>query len=155
MKDLMKGLYWVWRHRIWHLSAGDRLLLLRAVLRLGWVRLGLWLLPFSVWRNWWLRSPAPSTDLRPVVTVAQIAWAVAAASRLQPGTAKCLARALTMQALLKQYSYAADLHVGVAKGDQGQLEAHAWVEAEGRVVIGQLNDLTRFVPLPSLVGGRS
>ncbi|NEQ84407.1 MAG: lasso peptide biosynthesis B2 protein, partial [Moorea sp. SIO2I5] len=63
---------------------------------------------------------------------------------------KCLARALTSYTLMVQYGYVPQLRIGVAKGESGQLEAHAWVENQGLVVIGQLPDLTRFKTLPSL-----
>ncbi len=69
-----------------------------------------------------------------------------------PGGAKCLARALTTQVLLNRQGYLPDLRIGVAKATAGQLEAHAWVEYQGRIVIGQLNDLSRYLPLPSFEG---
>jgi hypothetical protein len=31
-----------------------------------------------------------------------------------------------------------------------RLEAHAWLELQGYVVIGLLPDLNRFIPMPSL-----
>jgi hypothetical protein len=42
------------------------------------------------------------------------------------------------------------LRIGVAKGEAGKLEAHAWVESQGRIVIGGLRDLPYFTPLPPL-----
>jgi hypothetical protein len=38
--------------------------------------------------------------------------------------------------LLARRGYPALLHIGVAKGKEGQFQAHAWVESEGKVVIG-------------------
>jgi len=35
---------------------------------------------------------------------------------------------------------------------QGQLQAHAWVESQGRIVSGGLKDLWRYTPLPLLEG---
>jgi hypothetical protein len=52
--------------------------------------------------------------------------------------------------LLNWYGYASELRIGVAKGEQGELEAHAWVEYQGKVIIGGLSTLSRYVPLPSL-----
>jgi hypothetical protein len=69
-----------------------------------------------------------------------------------PGGAKCLARALTTQVLLNRQGYLPDLRIGVAKATAGQLEAHAWIEYQGQVVMGHLNDLARYLPLPSLEG---
>jgi Transglutaminase-like superfamily len=67
-----------------------------------------------------------------------------------PGSVKCLAKALTMKTLLNQYNCPSKLIIGVDKNGVNQLEAHAWIEYEGHVVMGQLNDLSRFKPLPNL-----
>jgi hypothetical protein len=53
---------------------------------------------------------------------------------------------------MRWHGYAANLHLGVAKGKQGQLEGHAWVESEGKVVIGELPDRCRYTPMVSLEG---
>jgi hypothetical protein len=42
------------------------------------------------------------------------------------------------------------LRIGVSKGVKGNLRAHAWVESQGSVVIGELADLSGFSVLPSL-----
>jgi hypothetical protein len=42
------------------------------------------------------------------------------------------------------------LHIGVKRPENGKLDAHAWVESEGRVIVGQLGDLSRFSPLMPL-----
>jgi len=63
-----------------------------------------------------------------------------------PGV-KCLARALATQVLLRHSP--AHLCIGVARR-KGQLQAHAWVESQGRIVSGGLRDLWRYTRLPSL-----
>jgi len=88
------------------------------------------------------------------VDLGKIVWAVNIATRYTPGGAKCLARALTTQVLMNSYGDLVELRIGVAKGDGGKLEAHAWVEYQGRVAIGYLSDLSRYIPLPSLEGVR-
>lgn len=85
------------------------------------------------------------------VTVGKIIWTVNAASRYMPGV-KCLARALTTQVIMSRHGLSGQLRIGVAKTERGKLEAHAWVEYQGRVAIGNLQDLSRFIPLPSLEG---
>jgi hypothetical protein len=52
--------------------------------------------------------------------------------------------------LLNRARCDAKLVIGVAKNQFQELEAHAWIEVQGRVVIGQLHDLERFTPLPTL-----
>jgi hypothetical protein len=96
------------------------------------------------------------TNLPPIstTTIDQIVWAVSVASRYLPGEVKCLARALATQILLHRYGYTATLCLGVAKGEKGQLEAHAWVESQGEVVIGGLSNLSSFTLLSSLGGSQ-
>jgi len=89
------------------------------------------------------------------VFVDKVVWAVRVASRYMPGRVKCLAQALTAQVLLERRGYQTQLRIGVAKGEGGQLEAHAWVESQGRIVIGGLKDLARYTTLPTLEAKRS
>lgn len=79
-----------------------------------------------------------------------IAAVVEAVAVYSPGTVKCLAKALTTQILLRRHGCAPQLQVGVARSEAGLFEAHAWVELAGEVVMGQLPDLDRYKPLPSL-----
>ena len=138
------------------LSRGDRQLLLGTFFLLGLVRLGLWLLPFQTLRQIIARisgaNPVGEQKYCPP-TIDKIVWAVNLSSRYMPGGAKCLARALTTQVLMSRHGYSPQLRIGVAKGDGGQLEAHAWVESQGEVVIGHLRDLSRFTPLAVWQGG--
>ncbi len=134
-----------------HLATRDRQLLFNAVFIIGIVRLGLWLLPFQIWRHL-IAETRQTTHKRQNTdqSVDKVVWAVAVASRYMPGEVKCLARALATQVLLAQRGYRAQLHIGVAKSKEGHLEAHAWVESQGRVVVGGLKDLGRYTPLPTL-----
>ena len=118
-----------------HLPWGDRKLLVRAAALLLVIRLGLELLPFRVVRRFALAGAA-AEGTPACVPVERIAWAAATAARLMPG-ATCLARALAAESLLRQLGFAPTLHIGVAKGDDRTLDAHAWVECFGKVVIGE------------------
>ena len=53
-----------------------------------------------------------------------------------PGTGTCLVQALALQVLLEREGFPASLCIGVARGQRGQLEGHAWVESQGRILIG-------------------
>ena len=66
-----------------------------------------------------------------------------------PGAKTRLNQALVTQMLLARRGYPALLHIGVAKGKEGQFQAHAWVESEGKVVIGG-SGLECFTPLAVL-----
>jgi hypothetical protein len=43
---------------------------------------------------------------------------------------------MAMQVLLGRLGQRSELRLGVARKLGGQLEAHAWVETQGRIVIG-------------------
>jgi len=137
------------------LTPSDRRLLVSAALLLGAIRLGLWLLPFQTLRRLLAKMTQVTTQLQnaDLTSMDRVVWAVAVASRYIPGV-KCLARALATQVLLSQRSYPTCLRIGVAKSEGGKLEAHAWVESQERIVIGGLRDLSRYTPLPPLVGER-
>lgn len=127
----------------------DRKLLLEIFVFLSLVRLGLRFLSFLTLQKYLeqIGQFSPNTSER--LSVGKIVWAVETSSRYMPGGVKCLARALTAQTLMKQYGHTSELRIGVAKGETGELEAHAWVEHRGRIVIGYLNDLARYIPMPS------
>nr|WP_039752878.1 lasso peptide biosynthesis B2 protein [Hassalia byssoidea] len=138
--------------KFFRMGAGDRHLLIMTLILLATIRLGLWLMPFRTLLK--LIAKISRQSDRPQVTqvsVGKISWAVKAVSRYMPGV-KCLARALTTQVVMSRYGYSCELRIGVAKGEKGILEAHAWIEHEGLIVMGYLADLSRFIPLPSLEG---
>jgi len=130
----------------------NRCLLALVALLLSVIRLGLWLLPFQTL----LRLLAAMTRRTAVLpqadpaTIDRVAWAVEVVSRYVP-MATCLTQALTMQVLLDQLGHTASLRIGVARSAAGQFMAHAWVECEGKIVMGGWEDLSRYTPLPPLV----
>lgn len=137
------------------LPSPERHLLLKAVFLLGGIKLGLSLLPFPVLRQLLTRARGVSGKgehiSRP--SVERSGWAVMVAGRYVP-RATCLAQALAVQVLLVQQGHVARLCIGVAKGPRGQLEAHAWVESQGRVVIGGPT-CKRYTPLLTVEGRAS
>jgi hypothetical protein len=131
------------------LSWQERRVLLYACILLNAIRVALWLLPFGTLRrqlNTVLSIWVDPKTVKPV-SVSFIVWTVAVAGRYTPGVAKCLVRALTTQLLLNRYGYPHQLHIGVAKNNAQTLEAHAWIEYEGQVIVGGLNNLERFKSL--------
>lgn len=132
------------------LSAGDRYFLIETLILLAGIRLGLWLLRFGTLLKLLNKISQPRQISRRI-SISKIVWAVNAATRYVPG-AKCLARALATQVLMNRYGYSPELRIGVTKNQTGKLEAHAWIEYQGLVIIGNLQDLSRYMPLPSLEG---
>ena len=130
-------------------------LFLQAYVVMSLVRLGLLLLPFRRLQNlvlnsrkltWLAFTPAQ-------VTVNRIAQSVARSGRYQPGKPMCLARALTAAILMNIYGFPHQIQIGVAKSENGKIEAHAWVKSGGRTIVGDLPDLSRYVAMSSQAEG--
>ena len=80
--------------------------------------------------------------------VDRVVWAVTVASRYAPGRTTCLTRALTVQGMLARLGYLSRLQVGVVRGQRGDVEAHAWVECAGKILIGgTAAEIRQFTPL--------
>ena len=126
--------------RLLALDTSDRILIVRA---LGWVllaRVGLWFVPFSRLRAVADRVTQGGRPADP----RRIAWAVEAIARRIP-RASCLTQALAADAMLRRSGRLPNLQIGVVK-DRDLLEAHAWVELDGTVLVGN-HDLDRYTPL--------
>lgn len=89
----------------------------------------------------------PAQPLRHSRKVTKLVWAIQMAGRYSPGGAKCLAQALTTQVLMNWHHYRSELRIGVNKTSTGEFRAHAWIEYRGRVIVGNLKDLSQFTPL--------
>lgn len=131
------------------LPGDERGVTLEAALLLPVVLLVQSALPFKRWRPLLTRRdprPTAAVELDP----AGIARAVERARRGVPGVYKCLPVAYTGHLLLHRHGHRSTIQVGVARDTEGKVEAHAWVECQGEVLIGGLPDLGRFVPFPAL-----
>jgi hypothetical protein len=85
------------------------------------------------------RRAAPSSE--------EICRAVDVAARFMP-SATCLVKAHVGCAMLNRFGYAAEIRIGVLK-KSSNLEAHAWVECDGLVVMGEAGN--QYVELPKIV----
>jgi hypothetical protein len=136
--------------RFVEIPQAERRLLLKAVFTLSVMRLAVWTLPI----RWLLRrvlgrrggSSVPSPHTHPLL----VGRAVGRAARLVP-RATCLPQALATLWLLAGSGQRGDLRIGVRKGEAGELMAHAWVEHEGRIVVGDIG-LAQYTVLPDLEG---
>lgn len=127
--------------RFLRLSSAKRRLLVEAAVLLETIKLGLRLLPFKILRRLLTRVSRASAGtlygtLEARAFVREVTWAIEAASLYIPGTKTCLVRALAAQVLLDRRGCPSLLHIGVLKGVGGRLQAHAWVESGGEVLIG-------------------
>lgn len=119
-------------------------ILLRAAVLVCTVRLALWIVPFARLRR--VVASLAHVRLRPAsrYSAEQLSWAVRAVSRYVP-RATCLTQALVLHILLRQEGLQSRIQVGVSK-DAGRFEAHAWVESQDQVVIGD-SAWQRYTPM--------
>ena len=130
--------------------SGVELRLLSFCLAVAWlVRAGLWILPFRLVVRA-AGAPGPRNRRRPGLAAARIAWAVRLACRYVP-RATCLVQALTGQAVLGWYGHASRVRIGVALQSR-EFEAHAWLESQGQVLLGDSQELERYRPIAELCG---
>ena len=129
-------------HRYRALSAADRWLVIEAAVLLSTVRLGIAGLRFSVLRSALdlLSGVPPNHHGKPSPAVERLAWALAAASRRLPFRSTCLVESLAVDAMMRRRGYASEIRFGVRPPSAGVLAGHAWVECDGAVVFGALQD---------------
>ena len=135
------------------LSFSDQGLLIQAALAVVNAKLAMKTLPLPTARAIVARQQRLAWRVVPV-RADRVVWAVETASRAIPGMKNCLVQAVAAEAMLIQAGYPCELRIGAAKKAPDELIAHAWVESEGRVVIGDF-ELDRYTPLmaPRLQSG--
>ncbi|MCI0440308.1 MAG: lasso peptide biosynthesis B2 protein [Chloroflexi bacterium] len=134
------------------LPRADKLRLINSAILLLLIRLGLKLMPLRALRRLLSRvgrvreqGSAPTEE-----AVFRTVWAVNAAGRRVPWASTCLTRALAAQVMLGRIGESSDLHIGVTKDEGGALQAHAWLEGRGGVIIGGEESLLDFTRLPDV-----
>ena len=126
------------------LDPADRWLLVEAFSVIVALRAALSLLPFTTVRRCANRWAAFKATDRGEPT--RVAWAVMAVGLRIPGTT-CLAEALAADSMLRRHGYSSALKVGVRRGAVMSIDAHAWVECAGAVVIGTTPELSDYAVL--------
>jgi hypothetical protein len=141
-------------HKFLALSVSDQLLIVRCALLLGVVRLGLNTCKLATVRReldrWFKASTRRGSRRRGLGEdgeLASVARAVRRGSVLVPG-ATCLTQALTLQSMLRRRGWLTEIKFGVRRNGEGRFHAHAWVEHNGRIVIGDDEAISDFTALP-------
>ena len=139
--------------RLRRLSGRDLRLTAEALWLVTQIRVGLWLFPFKHVQRRYGRSLrrrlGQGTNVSDTAAARAIGAAVRRASRLVPA-ATCLPQAFAARVMLERRAVPNDLRFGVAKASNGVLEAHAWIEVDGAVIVGYLPDLSRYRRMPDL-----
>jgi hypothetical protein len=124
-------------------------LVAEAALHLAAAKLVVTALPFERWRRVLQRAPRAAAGPAPEhLRVAELVWAVDRVSARFPQALTCLPRAIATRWMMEHRRWPATLEIGVRRDAQGKFEAHAWVEHEGRVIMGDVPHLETYVKLP-------
>jgi Transglutaminase-like superfamily len=128
----------------------DKKLMVQALLVILTVRLGLWVVPFALLSRWLSVTDKPNFDHQAAdwTTVRSIIRSIRTFSPYVP-RATCLTQALSACVLLRMYAQSSCLKIGVEKDQDEKFGAHAWVEVDGRIVIGKQIRHDRFAVLRS------
>jgi hypothetical protein len=127
------------------LPSHERNLLFKIWILLWTIRIGLRFLPFLTLKNLLTKIGSILVGSNEKHPTDRLSWAVGVAGRRVP-KATCLVQALAMHVLLQQTGHQACLHIGVEEAEEGGLKAHAWVESQGRVLIGG-SGVDKYTPL--------
>lgn len=130
------------------LPAEEKILFTKAFFLVTAVRLVLWLIPFKLLQKSLAGSFLPETETRQTdwEKIKNIVRAVRSVSRVVPA-ATCLTQALAASLLIRSCGEHSELKIGVAKDEQARFQAHAWLETDGRIIIGKLPEHKRFMVL--------
>jgi len=127
------------------LDAEGRRLIVEATVLLAFVWVGLRTLSFATLRRL-LDGYAKRVAAGSRAPLPRIGWAVDAVGRRFPAARTCLMEALAADVMLRRRGYRSEVHFGVRKrNDRSQpLDAHAWVECNGGIVVGELENLADY-----------
>ena len=147
MRTLRKFLRLPWRKQRALLGAG---------FMLGSVRAALAVLPFQTARRALARLARARSDRGAPVDQSEIdliVWSLTTAGRTLPPAGRCLIEALSGHVILGRKGVDTNLRIGVRRDDDGAFKAHAWLERDGCVVLGELgSELAQYAPFPALRG---
>ncbi|MCK9150759.1 lasso peptide biosynthesis B2 protein [Methanobacterium alcaliphilum] len=129
-------------HSFFKLDHTTRLLLIKAVTLQWFVRIMLWILPFTYIQKR-IENQNNNSLVDSDIPIKKLIWAVKVTSRYTPRST-CLTRALTGQILLVRYHYSGKIMIGVSK-NEGNFEAHAWLVSGEDIVLGESEK--EFVPI--------
>jgi Transglutaminase-like superfamily len=133
--------------RLWRMSRPEKAALVRATLLLSLHSIALHTLPFSiVSRHLFSRAPG-TTFVQPRCSREQVIRAISIAARYVPG-ATCVCQAAVAQRMLSREGYPAQISIGIRKEERDRhLQAHAWVESGGKILIGGEESPEIYTPI--------
>ena len=127
MRRLRKFLY---------LSLEDKILFFKAIVLVEVFRISLLIFPLKIVQQF-VDSVTQKLSKPKTMPQEKISWCVKTVGNYIFGPKSCLPIALAAEILLKENGYPAIINIGVHKGDEIKLEGHAWVESEGKIIVGE------------------
>ena len=130
----------------------DKVLLIQATILIAGIRTALRVLPFTVLcrllKGLSRQSTGGEADDS---TRERTIWAVERAVERFPAVGTCLTQAMAAHVLLARRGHDSNLRIGVRRDAAGRFDAHAWLELNGVVLIGEAGR-AGFTPMPALRG---
>lgn len=127
-----------------NISGGAKIKVLQAGFTLVLIKTGLAVLPFSTFRRLFYRIS--KSEIQKDLTsqqISEVVWAVNTAANVIPLDLVCLPRALATKFLLRKVP-SLSLEIGIEINPDKAFEAHAWVEKEGEIIIGDWSDSVSY-----------
>ena len=133
------------------LTAREYGLLLAALPLVVAVRIALWIVPSRVTLRFLACMSGEESTSRATTRAATlpVVWAIESVRKLVP-RASCLTQAIAGKLLLRWIGQDARFCLGVMHASDGTLRAHAWLEQEGRPVLGG-SGIRSMARLPELL----
>ena len=121
------------------LPFAEKLLLGESLFLVAFIGLILRIVPFTFLKKSLAARLAARAKQKPVnwKQINLIVRSVRSVSRFLP-FATCLPQALAAMFLMKSKGQNSELKIGVAKDEKQNFKAHAWLEINGRIIIGKL-----------------
>ena len=129
------------------LDTNRRRLLLEAAVLFAGVRAALLVVPFRTLRH--VHGRVSRGAARTGDDPRSVGWAVQAVALRLSSRPSCLLQALVADFMLRRRGFESTILFGVRRPQRQGLDAHAWVECDGHVVVGALDELGDYHRLAS------
>ncbi|MBF0549397.1 MAG: lasso peptide biosynthesis B2 protein [Deltaproteobacteria bacterium] len=127
-------------------SRNEQFILIEASLFLGLARLAIMVLPFrriAPYLGQHMAVSSEAIDQENLTELRSIARAIDTASRHLPWECKCLTQAMAARVMLRRRRIPCTLYLGLAKDQNRNLQAHAWVRS-GRLILTGRNGMEAY-----------
>ena len=128
--------------KFFRLKNRQKILFMETLLLLTMLRILLQFLPYKQVSDLINKLNFKSNNEIPLAVVRQ---AILSVSKHVSFARNCFIKAIAGNILLKKYGHSTTMHIGAFK-EEDKLKAHAWLEINGKVILGRTEDLNSYVP---------